>query len=137
MQEVEQKTAYVGPTLHDFIRQRNKTPSLDWILNLVITYTDNSQVHVITTADRVTHSITVPTADITSSSQPHFQLTLFFRLLYITDLVAPVVFLITPQTVHSHMLFTKPFLSRDRLFLVKNLLPSTGRRYIACFAAVA
>jgi hypothetical protein len=70
------------------------------------------------------------------------------RLLYRTNLVAPVVFLGTARaanTVHSRMhirchgnVFTEQFPSRGRRFLlIKNLLPSNGRRSVVCFPAVA
>jgi hypothetical protein len=47
------------------------------------------------------------------------------------------------NTVHSRMLlprkvFTEPFPSSGLLFfLIKNLLPSNGRRSVVCFSAVA
>jgi hypothetical protein len=33
--------------------------------------------------------------------------------------------------------FTEPFTRSGRLFLLKNLVPSNGRRSVVCFAAVA
>jgi hypothetical protein len=78
-------------------------------------------------------------------------LTLFFRLLYRTDFVTPIVFLITPQHgLHKqHCLFsyanrfcrnvfTRPFPSSCCLFLlIKNLLPSNGHHSIVCFVVIA
>jgi hypothetical protein len=75
----------------------------------------------------------------------YLSLTLF-RLPYRTDLVAPVVFLLTPRHAprRQHRSFsyansfqgnvlTEPFSSIGRLFLsIRNLLPS-----VVCFAAVA
>jgi hypothetical protein len=75
--------------------------------------------------------------------------TFLHRLPYRHDLVAPIVYLTSPR--HAQ---TIPFISyeypllRERVFravpysgrlilLIKNLLPSNGRRSVVCFAAVA
>jgi hypothetical protein len=69
---------------------------------------------------------------------------------YRNDLVAPVVFFIIPRHGPRRQrrsfsyanrfrgnMFTEPFLSTGRLFLlIKNLLPNNERRSFVCFAAV-
>jgi hypothetical protein len=151
---------------------------LDWILDLLTTYTHNLELQVITAPSLIStlYSSLEHTVSCSQSGTRRFLVTAsnkgytsvsglksslnrgslppasyLHRLPYRTDLVAPVVFLITPRhglcRQHCSFLyanrfcvnmFTEPHTSSGRLFLlVENLLPSNRCCSIVHFTAIA